>query len=160
MWAATGEPLAVPAALATGVLVDADHAIDFYRWYVKRDLRYLWLPLHGWELSIAALVIVAVLGWHPIAVAAVLGHLGHLTADQLANPVRPFTYLIGYRAALGFSRARLLSPVPLPPFAQVLSLNVPMWWLFGPVATKLLPALFGEAGEGPEQSGEEMAEAD
>ena len=60
VWVFTGSPLALPAAVGAGVLIDADHALDYYNWYVRRDTRFLFLPLHALELSVVLLALLAV----------------------------------------------------------------------------------------------------
>ena len=129
VWAATGSPLAVPVAVASGVLVDVDHLYDYYRWFAKGDRRHLVLPFHAWEYSAAGLVLAFALWYHPLAVAAVLGHLAHLVADHLANPTHRFAYFLAYRVSCRFSREQLMFGPP-PAFAEVLRANVPFWrWI-------------------------------
>ena len=125
VWAATGSALSIPAAVAAGVLIDADHAIDFYLWYMKRDQRLLLIPFHAWEYSAAGLVAILTLWQEPWFLAAVLAHLAHMAADQLANPTRPMAYFLSYRASVGFRRERLLTGTP-GPFADVLRKNIPL----------------------------------
>ena len=108
VWAVTGEPLAVPAAIAAGVLPDADHVLDFYIKYVRRDRRFLFLLFHGWEFLAAGIVLHLTLFSQPWALAAVLGYAGQLIADQAANRVKWHTYFITARAALGFRSVRVL----------------------------------------------------
>lgn len=111
MWAATGEPLAVPVAFATGVLIDSDHIFEYVDWLFKGWKRYMIVPFHAWEYSILA--IIGLFFWyHPLYLAAALGHLGHVTTDHFANGGRPLTYSIIYRAYKRFSQQELMAPNP------------------------------------------------
>lgn len=100
--------------------------MDYYNWYVRRDPRYLLILFHAWEFSLAGLALL--LGWwhHPIFLAAILGYLGHLTADQLANGLHPMTYSITYRWFRRFDRRRLTRG-SLWPLSDVMAANIPFW---------------------------------
>ena len=132
VWAATGSALAFPVAFSSGVLIDADHALDFYNLYVKKDRRRLFLLLHGWEYGILGLVLIAA-GWHhPLLVAAVLGHLGHLTADQIDNrPVNVLAYFVAYRLYCRFDLKRLFGE-PYPTLSEALHHSIPLWRIIEP----------------------------
>ena len=108
VWAATGEPMALPAAMAAGVLPDADHVLDFYVKYVRRDRRFLFLVFHGWEFLAVGVILHLALFPQAWVLAAVLGYASQLVADQTANKVRWHTYFITARAALGFKSDRVL----------------------------------------------------
>tara|TARA_B100000809_G_C15069834_1_gene505574 strand:+ start:607 stop:888 length:282 start_codon:yes stop_codon:yes gene_type:complete len=79
--------------------------------------KHMMVLFHSWEL-------VAVLVWHnPIYVAGVLGYIGHVTSDQLFNPVRPLAYFIFYRAYRKFRVGWLdRSATPDPDFGPT-----PFW---------------------------------
>lgn len=133
VWAATGSPLAIPVAIGTGVLIDADHVLDFLDWFVSGDKRRMYVLFHAWEVSILGLLSLLFLG-HPLFVAAVLGYTGHLVADSLANRTHPLAYFMLYRLYRGFDRRYLT----LNPDAMSLMLHrhdVPLWariepWLY------------------------------
>ena len=134
VWAATESPLALPVAIATGVLIDTDHALDFFNWYVKRDQRYFLVLFHAWEYSAIGLGLMSALWYHPLFLAALMGHLGHLIADQLMNSLHPMAYSIGYRSFYRFDRKRFMGE-RLFPLSKVLHANLPFWlqiepWLF------------------------------
>ena len=76
VWAATGSLMAVPAAAAAGVLVDADHILDYFNWYWRRDLRRVFLLLHGWEMGIVGLLVVLAGAYHPVFSCGRLGISG------------------------------------------------------------------------------------
>jgi len=142
VWAGSGEPLAVPAAIAAGVLNDADHLIDYYLWFKKRDVRRLYLVLHTWELSAVGLVALAFWG-HPLLLAAVLAHLGHLVGDFVANrPKSILTYSLVFRAVLGFERDRLIEPPP-DTLSEALGHNIPFWRLLEPRLPGKLSRMLG-----------------
>ena len=127
VWAATGSAPALPAAIATGVLVDADHVLDFYYLYVKKDRRRIFVLLHGWEYSVVALALVLGVWYHPALLAGVLGHLGHLAGDQARNsPAHPLAYSIAYRAGSRFRRAGLF-PEPPATLSEALHQSIPLW---------------------------------
>lgn len=107
VWAATDEPLAVPAALAFGVLIDIDHAFDYFNWFVRKDPRHLLLIFHAWEYVIAGIAMLFVAWQQPVFIAAVLGYSVHVVADQVANRMHPMGYWISYRIYARFDRARL-----------------------------------------------------
>ena len=97
IWASTGEPLALPLALATGVFSDSDHAIDVIDAQAY-DRRHIMLRLfHAWEYTAIALVAL-VIWYNPLLLAVFLGHLSHLVLDQIANSV-PGPHPLGFGSA-------------------------------------------------------------
>lgn len=108
-WWTTGEPAACVAALATGVLPDVDHIIDYsyYRW--RGDHRLI-LPLHGYEFALLGTV-AALLASNKILGIAVLSYVIHLLADQSENRTRKFGYSLLFRAWYRF-RIEEISTVP------------------------------------------------
>ena len=81
VWKATDSPLAVPAAIVTGVLIDGDHVLDFLDWFLKGYRRHMLVLLHAWEYLIALFVVM--LFWqNPIYIAAVLGYAAHVTSES------------------------------------------------------------------------------
>ena len=68
-----------------GVLTDVDHLFDYYQWYVRRKKGKIYLFFHAWEYSIAGLLMLGLIYYHPVFLAAVLAHLGHVTADHFHN---------------------------------------------------------------------------
>ena len=128
-WAVTGSPMALGVAIGTGVLVDADHSLDYFNWYARKDIRFLFLPFHAWELSLA-LVALFVVWYHPLLLAAALGHVAHLVADQLANRLHPMAYLMTYRAIHRFDRDHLIGDSSPAAFSEVLEGNIPLWGHF------------------------------
>lgn len=136
VWAATGSPMAVPAAAAAGVLVDADHILDYFNWYWRRDLRRVFLLLHGWEMGVVGLLVVLAGAYHPVFLAAVLGYLGHLVGDHLANkPLHPLSYSIVFRAFHGFDHTRLFAPSE-GTFYESMAKTIPLWRFIQPVFAK------------------------
>ena len=93
--------------MAVGVLIDLDHLFDYYRWHVLRKKGKIVLPLHAWEYSIVGLLLVGLVYYHPLLLAAALAHLGHIATDHLHNHLAPWGYSITYRALVRFDAARI-----------------------------------------------------
>jgi hypothetical protein len=86
----------LPAALASGFLVDFDHFVDYF---VGRGKRII-LPLHGWDLIPIWLVLDRRM---KLGGALVWSYTLHMLLDQLWNEKRtPFGYFLLYRASKGF----------------------------------------------------------
>lgn len=107
VWGVTGSPAAGGTALAVGVLIDVDHLFDFYRWYVRRKTGKIFLIFHAWEFSLAGLLLVGLVYYHPVLLAAALAHLGHVATDHFHNRLAPWGYFITYRVIVGFDAARI-----------------------------------------------------
>ena len=104
-WAASGQEAARPAAMAAGVLPDADHLLDYYLWWIKRERRFLIIFLHGWEYLFLGVGIYLFVFREPWFLAAILAYATQIGADQLFNGVRWHTYLISVRVTSGFKIA-------------------------------------------------------
>ena len=139
-WAGTGSPLAVPVAAATGVLTDVDHVIDYFNLFVRRDDRRVFVVFHAWEYSLLSILIVLGVWYHPLLLAAALGHLGHVTADHLAN--RP-AHSIAYRTAVGFDWRRLFGEPPAS-FSNSMGGKIPMWRYSEPGLARLASRVGGD----------------
>ena len=105
---ATGSPEAGALALGVGVLMDVDHAYDFYRWYVAGKPNQIVLAFHAWEYSLAGLVALGAVAYHPLFLALVLAHLAHVATDHFHNGLPPLTYFMTYRVAKRFATAEIL----------------------------------------------------
>ena len=109
MWKGTDNSLAAPIAVATGVLIDSDHALDLLHSLVKGNRRYLFILFHAWEYLLIGFA--ALIFWNsPLLLAAVLGYLGHLMSDHIVNLTHPLAYSILYRISQRFSYDRLVCP--------------------------------------------------
>ena len=108
-WWTTGKPAAWAAAMASGVLPDVDHIIDYsyYRW--RGDHRLI-LPLHGYEFALLGAG-VALLARNKILGIAALSYFIHLLADQSENRTHKLGYSLLFRARYGF-RVENISTVP------------------------------------------------
>jgi hypothetical protein len=108
-WWITGKPAACGSALATGVLPDIDHIVDYaiYRW--RGDHRLI-LPLHGYEFGLLGTA-VALFTRDKILGIAVLSYFIHLLADQAENRTRKLGYSLLFRAWYRF-RIEDISTVP------------------------------------------------
>ena len=127
IWAATGSVGAAPIALATGVFLDVDHILDFYVTYVKKDRGRVFVLAHGWEYATAGMVFMLAVWYHPWLLAAVLGLLGHVISDQIANrPKHPLGYSIAYRIRVGFRREPLFGNSEAS-LSDVFHKHIPLW---------------------------------
>ena len=102
MWAVTKFPYSMLAATLTGVLIDLDHLLEYYRWFIKEDHTRVWLFLHSYELVVPAFLAGYLSGWDPVVLGVSFAFLGHLLTDQLTNPVGPLAYFFTYRGMKGF----------------------------------------------------------
>ena len=64
-WFTTGSLLAIPIALAAGVLVDVDHVVDIFDSEDQGHKRHMLRLLHAWEYLLVTLVVVLVFSLHP-----------------------------------------------------------------------------------------------
>ncbi len=63
---------------------------------------------HGWEYTAVAFMALSV-WYHPLFLAAILGHLSHMTLDQLGNRAsHPMAYSILYRIRRRFDHRQLV----------------------------------------------------
>lgn len=108
-WLATGDARACAVALATGVLPDLDHALD-YAYYHRTAEHRLILLLHGYEYALLGTVAAIMTASPPLWVATI-SYLVHLLADQAENKTLPLGYSLLFRAWHGF-RVENLSTVP------------------------------------------------
>ena len=98
--------MAVPVAVATGVLIDSDHVTDVFYPVFMRPRRHMLRLFHAWEYTAAGFIALA-FWYHPILLAATLGHLSHMVLDQVTNEVRPLAYSLVYRIRHRFARTEL-----------------------------------------------------
>ena len=112
LWAVTRDPLALPAALGAGVLPDADHLIDYFNWYVRRDRSRVILLLHGWEYLIAGIVVYAAWLHSPWMLAAILGYASQVIADWAVHDSTWLTYSVLWRAWHRFEAVKTTTKDP------------------------------------------------
>lgn len=130
-WAIGASPIAVPVALVAGVLPDLDHIIDFWDPGDEGRKRFMFRPFHAWEYFCLALLIAVGLYWESLFLVAILGYLGHIAIDQLANRVHPLAYSLAYRTSKGFRR-RALTPHLFDPGRRLQQQQMPWWGLLEP----------------------------
>ncbi len=126
----TGSAELAAGCVAGGFLIDADHYLDylvfegqwshpgpaaFLRYYFTHQYRRAVIPLHSLELM-GVLTLLALAWPRPALLGYLAGALLHIVLDILVNGEhslrRSFLfYWFAYRAALGFSAARLMVPV-------------------------------------------------
>jgi hypothetical protein len=102
-----GDPAALVTAVGAGVLIDADHTLDYYQWYGKGRREHVFYLLHGWEYGVLLVFVAFIFDWNPLLLAAALAYLAHIMADQIANNGYPLTYSLLYRAMHGFNMSRV-----------------------------------------------------
>ena len=129
MWSATDEPLAIPFAVAAGVLIDTDHVEHFFDPGDDERPRYMVRFLHAWEYSALGLIAYLTVWTHPLLLAATLGHLSHLVLDQAVNHVHPLGYSVSFRLSRRIRR-RQLTPSLFDPESRVFeTFGIPRpWW--------------------------------
>lgn len=131
VWAVSGEPLAIPVAVAAGVLIDADHAPDLWSSLVLRRPPTAMYPLHAWEW-VAALIAYGAWAGFPWWLAALTAAFGlHVATDQVFNRAGPWTYFFFYRAWRGFRLDRVAPRWRDENTMRVLQQELPMaaWFL-------------------------------
>ena len=109
IWGVTGSPLAGGVAAGVGVLVDVDHLVDLYQSWIRRKTHLVIVPFHGWEYSLAGLLVLCLGFYHPVFLAVVIGHLSHVTTDHFHNRLTPLSYFVLYRVWVRFD-ARKIAP--------------------------------------------------
>lgn len=108
VWAGTGEPIALPVAIAAGVLPDGDHLLDYYFKYIRHDRRFNFFLLHAWEYLIVGVIVYAFFHSEPWLLAAVAGYSTQLILDQISHVKG--TWPTGY-----FLTPRILNGFRAPP---------------------------------------------
>jgi hypothetical protein len=131
VWAASGEPLAIPIAIAAGVLIDVDHAPDLWSSLVLRRSPTVIYPLHAWEW-VAMLIAYGAWVGYPWWLAALIAAFGlHVATDQIFNRAGPWTYFFFYRARHGFRVAKVAPHWRVENTMQALQQEMPLaaWFL-------------------------------
>ena len=108
VWGVTKSPYSVLAAFLTGVLIDLDHLVEYYSWFVREERSEVWFFLHSYELAVPAFLAGYMSGWDPVVLGVSAGFLGHVLTDQVVNPMRPLAYFFTYRAIKGFRRSEII----------------------------------------------------
>ena len=127
--------MAVPVAVATGVLIDSDHVTDVFGPEFMGPRPHMVRFFHAWEYTAAGFIALG-FWYHPIILAAVLGHLSHMVFDQVTNQVRPLAYSLLYRGRHKVARKELSQRRPedssLPPRSPT-----PLWGRIEPTGWRL-----------------------
>ena len=132
VWGTTGSPLAGGIAVGVGVLIDVDHLIDYYRWWVSGRPNKFFVVFHGWEYSFIGILMLALGYYDPILLAVTLAHLGHIMTDHLYNRMTPLGYFILYRAWVRFDAGKLAPGIDLADSYQSLPEMFPLRPLWEP----------------------------
>lgn len=124
VYAGTGSETMAVSTVASGILIDLDHVLDFVvfskmKFSIKNMFVWcdqcLWnkvtLLFHSWELMLL-LSIAAISTQNPILLGIMIGAGFHLAADQVVNPrknpLHKYFYFLSFRIAKGFSREHIL----------------------------------------------------
>ncbi len=75
--------------------------------WIKRKTHSVIVPSHGWEYSIAGLLVLCFAFYHPIFLAAVIGHLSHVATDHFHNRLTPLGYFVVYKAWVRFDARKI-----------------------------------------------------
>jgi len=123
LWAGFRSSALALASVLTGVFIDLDHWLDYFREYGfrlsvraffdvsrRRAWRHLYLVLHGWEWLVVLLVACAATNWNPWLVGACIGWTHHLVADQIVNRPVLLGYWLVYRWAHRFEKEAMYPP--------------------------------------------------
>ena len=130
----TGSTELAAGCFAGAFLIDGDHYLDylifegqwrrpspttFLRYYFTHRYQWAVLPLHSVELM-GVLALLALAWPRPALLGYLLGALLHIVLDILVNGEhmlrRPILfYSLAYRASQGFSAARLMEHLVIPP---------------------------------------------
>ena len=118
--AAGGDPKSAAAFAATGVFVDLDHFVDYWRetglnwnlprflgYFSRRQVRRLVLPLHAWEGVLLGWGLSLALGSPAWVDWAFFGWLQHLLLDQRFNGLHKMAYFFSFRVKQGFKVEKL-----------------------------------------------------
>ncbi len=127
VWALSDSPEAVPVAMVTAVLVDADHVFEVF---APRSAKFSGLRLrflHGWEYGVISFALLLVMGLEPIFMAAVLGYLSHLILDQISNRRHLLYYFVVFRALRQLHRRTAAQDCNQSKAFRVSSENRPLW---------------------------------
>ncbi len=131
IYALKGEPAPAVSCFMAGWLVDLDHIFDWVNNLglqrgiltllnvynilpmetfeeSKRDITYIYLPLHSWELILGFWLLYAFYPMDPVITGAFLGFTLHLSLDQKVNEVKRLAYFFTYRMLNRFETAALI----------------------------------------------------
>ena len=154
VWAGTGSPLAGAVAVGMGVAVDIDHLVDYYQWWIRRKPNQILVLFHGWEYSIIGLLLLVFSYYHPIFLAAVAAHLGHVATDHFHNRLSPLGYFITYRAWVRFDAKKIAPGISPERSYKNLPSSFPLRPLWEPwYRRKIEPWIAARVESGPLEDG-------
>jgi membrane-bound metal-dependent hydrolase YbcI (DUF457 family) len=139
-WAGGAAPLAVPVALAAGVLPDLDHLIDYFDSRDAGRQRHMLRPFHAWEYCLLASIVALSFYSNQLFLVAIVGYLSHIAIDQVSNRVHPLAYTLTYRILKGFRR-RALTPRLFEPGYGMDRPARPTWAVLEPTLWEIVVAI-------------------
>ncbi len=134
IWAASGQPWALPMTVAAGVLVDVDHAPDLWWTFALKRKPIATFLLHSWEWLTGLLVLGVWAGFPWCLVAVIVGYGLHVITDHAFNHGALWSYSLAYRAWHRFRMASLAPGWDFDYAFDVLRKEVPPaamlidWW--------------------------------
>lgn len=118
----TRSPAGAAGSFLAGVLLDADHFVDYYLNYgFSADLKKIhgvisehrlpkiYILLHSFELLSIFWLFVFLIPLNIAYFAVALGSTQHIILDQICNPVMPRAYFLSYRITNDFKKESILS---------------------------------------------------
>lgn len=119
VYLASGSRLMAGVSLASGILVDADHLVEYAREHgfsldIRRFLRLVYEArykrvfylLHAWEWFLGLAAAAWATGWSDWSLGLLVGYAQHLALDQLGNKGTPWSYFLLWRWRQGFDHLR------------------------------------------------------
>ena len=107
VWGVSGEPWALAVTVGSGVLVDIDHAPDYWWAFALRREPVCIVFLHGWEWLLGLMVASIWIGFPWWLVAVVTGYGLHLVTDHTFNGERSLGYSLIFRALHRFQKRQV-----------------------------------------------------
>lgn len=119
LYAATDSWQLAAASLVSGILVDADHFVEYLVEYgvsldpgrfirLVHEARYerVFYLLHAWEWFALGLAAAWAAGWNAWSAGLLIGYGQHLVLDHFGNKGTPWSYFLFWRWKQGFDHVR------------------------------------------------------
>lgn len=117
LYGVTRSPLAAGCCFVAGVLLDADHLLDFWMYkkritfgkeifqgfYKKFGKVYIWF--HSFEFLVPLAIMTYF--FRLAGLGLTVGFLSHLISDSLSYELHPLSYCLTYRIAKGFDLSHI-----------------------------------------------------
>ncbi len=131
-----------------GVLLDLDHLLELYLWYVKGNKKRKFVFLHAWEiLVILFLVFLILYGLNfsnilfatdkAVLLGIMIGYGSHILLDSIFNKVHPLGYFIIFRVINRFD-SKIMNPSDIERDFTDLYSKFPFAYLIIPLTLKIM----------------------